>query len=651
VPSARPFVTIRVIVIRYIPHSKHTARPVDVDDALRVAILKEVEANRKKGQDELTLRISELRVSFNRSAAGSATNAERYVQSAASQNLSALDAFFSHSHFGNRSDTAPELPSILGSEFQGAQQEALMGRVQYYEVKVTQPTFMNAIAQAAGLNDLVPFPAETSAVPPCLSVELKNGNVLRMFVGSNPKSCWIRGRLSPDFGLFVKGYKATEFSCLLIGEADNKESVKTRSLTNEHKGENLLYQREVLERCPFRSHANTPIYSFLTNNRQVQFLRSRVISISSDGCPVVEEQASQEVDMATGWPYLWQLLNATHQQLGYSLPLVTIEGEVVKVQSVIGSGAQGVCYGGEYCGESVVIKLSEKVAELYQERRVLGALRNHSQGIKVASIEEEKNTDDNQEELFLDDGSHLISEGAQAYLPVVVAYGRGVLIMSGIGESFNDDKRHGLCAEHVVQLLELHKELVHVGAFHMDICPRHVLCLGSGGLLVIDWGFALLTGDTLKSRLSGKGQYQDAASDRMCTDDLTRTARQLHSIVKTVYGLTHTIFMHRVLHCTLIDAVADAWEREWSSLSVGAVWREMANGEGIDRLCTFVRGGVVVSENAKNDAQLPLGYKSESGKCHHLKRGCCGAETAVHDLNGLRSCRRCVPKLNAGRQE
>jgi hypothetical protein len=63
---------------------------------------------------------------------------------------------------------------------------------------------------------------------------------------------------------------------------------------------------------------------------------------------------------------------------------------------------------------------------------------------------------------------------------------------------------HGLCAGHVKQLLELHDQLQKRGVFHMDICPRHMMCHPNGGLLVIDWGFAIMNGDQFSTRLSGR---------------------------------------------------------------------------------------------------------------------------------------------------
>jgi hypothetical protein len=252
-------------------------------------------------------------------------------------------------------------------------------------------------------------------------------------------------------------------------------------------------------------------------------------------------------------------------------------------------------------------------SELFQERRVLGALRNHSEEIKLASIEEAKSADDEGDQpendqpvddvTSLCDGALLLNADDQACLPYIVAYGPGVLIMRGIGESLSSDecaKRGGLRDKHVTQLLALHLELVRVGAFHMDICPRHMMCHASdGGLLLIDWGFASLPDDVGLSRHSGKGMYSggtvgvnpqpvdstaSAAADRECR-------RQLRSIVKTVYGLTNAGFMKHAL----FDPAASSsvvWEKEWAETSsAGRVWREMVEGIGINRLSSFVRGG------------------------------------------------------------
>jgi hypothetical protein len=235
-------------------------------------------------------------------------------------------------------------------------------------------------------------------------------------------------------------------------------------------------------------------------------------------------------------------------------------------------------------------------------------LRNHGEEIKLASIEEVKSADDENDQPVDDvtslcDGALLLNADDQACLPYIVAYGPGVLIMRGIGESLSSDecaKRGGLRDKHVTQLLALHLELVRVGAFHMDICPRHMMCHASdGGLLLIDWGFASLPDDVGLSRHSGKGMYSggtvgvnpqpvdstaSAAADRECR-------RQLRSIVKTVYGLTNAGFMKHAL----FDPAASSsvvWEKEWAETSsAGRVWREMVEGIGINRLSSFVRGG------------------------------------------------------------
>ena len=219
----------------------------------------------------------------------------------------------------------------------------------------------------------------------------------------------------------------------MIGEADTKSSVKGSSLTDDHKGENLLYQREVIELCPFRIAEKSFIYSFLTNNRQLLFLRSSVTTSAEDGTLILKEEASQEVDMETGWPYLWQLLNATPEELGHSLPIVTIDGASVLLESVIGVGAQGVCYAGTFNSKQVVIKLSTKFEELHQERLVLGALCNKSE-IATASVEAAANCGANGKPFC--DGEQVLDEAAQRCLPSVVAYGTGVLILGSVGKDF-----------------------------------------------------------------------------------------------------------------------------------------------------------------------------------------------------------------------
>jgi hypothetical protein len=342
------------------------------------------------------------------------------------------EKFFGPLGFKKNSANVPKLPKPLEVEFQKAQREALLVKNQY-EVQVTQPTFMNAIGLAAGIEGVKEW-QPTADVPELREVQLPNDRVLRMFTGSQ---CWIGGRLSPDFGLFVKGYKDSEFSALLIGEADNKESVKTSSLTTNHKGENLIYQYEVLNLCPFRVESTNFVYSFLTNNQQIQFLRSRVVRVDDGGALEVEDEASAEVDMVTGWPFLWQLLNASPSDLGHSMPRVHIGGEEILLDSVIGTGAQGVCYAGTFDNQQVVIKLSSNIEELHQERRVLGALRTESD-IVSASVTVNGSANDGATLSTFCEGQHALSSTAQKFVPSVVAYGPGVLVMGPVGKPFDE---------------------------------------------------------------------------------------------------------------------------------------------------------------------------------------------------------------------
>ena len=72
-------------------------------------------------------------------------------------------------------------------------------------------------------------------------------------------------------------------------------------------------------------------------------------------------------------------------------------------------------------------------------------------------------------------------------------------------------------------------------------------------------------------------------------EELPMAARQLESIVKTVYGLIHPGFVAFLRSTSL--SIAVAWNQEWAG-DTGAVWCEMAGGCGIERLSDFVRGGV-----------------------------------------------------------
>jgi hypothetical protein len=393
------------------------------------------------GVEELNIKFDDFITAFKRGTnlgkAGSTTHVQVWAEHEKNGKIyrGSLASFFSSLGFKQTSENVPKLPKPLESKFQREQQTALFDGTTQYEVQVTQPTFMNAIALAAGIDGVKEWNSAAN-VPKLQEVQLPNNRVLRMFTGSQ---CWIGDRLSPDFGLFVKGYQESQFSALLIGEADNKESVKAKSLTNNHKGENLIYQYEVLRLCPFRQDSANFVYSFLTNNRRIQFLRSKVTGVDDVGAIIVENETTDEVDMEIGWPFLWQLLNASPSDLGHSLPSVHIGDNEILLDSVIGIGAQGVCYAGTFEKQQVVIKLSKNIGELYQERRVLGTLRKNSVIISSATVKVNGSAVGSGVILpTLCDGMQALSETAQQFIPSVVAYGPGVLVMGSVGKPFDE---------------------------------------------------------------------------------------------------------------------------------------------------------------------------------------------------------------------
>ena len=211
------------------------------------------------------------------SSANSSTHAHRWALFYCSKTPLTAEAFFAG--WAIDAEFTPALPPQLQKRNLELQFQSLHNAVPEYEVNVMQPTFMRGVqaavlaAEARRAQQTRPFiewvPTKT---PEKLdAVELPYGD-LKNFRGGQR---WLRGTLSPDFGVFSKGYKATEFSCLLLGEADSKESTKS-GLTGGHLGKTLAYGEEVLQQCPFRFDASGFVFSFVTNDYCVRFLRSVV---------------------------------------------------------------------------------------------------------------------------------------------------------------------------------------------------------------------------------------------------------------------------------------------------------------------------------------------------------------------------------------
>ena len=128
---------------------------------------------------ELTKLVAAVRVSQGRSGAGSATLTERWSTSqAANSAFRDLDAFFQP--LGFSSSCSVPLPKPLTLAFQHDQEKKWFDITSSYEVKVTQPTFMNAIAVAAGVKDAMWL--ATEKVPERKEVKMQNG-VLKMVSG------------------------------------------------------------------------------------------------------------------------------------------------------------------------------------------------------------------------------------------------------------------------------------------------------------------------------------------------------------------------------------------------------------------------------------------------------------------------------------
>jgi hypothetical protein len=162
-------------------------------------------------------------------------------------------------------------------------------------------------------------------------------------------------------------------------------------------------------------------------------------------------------------------------------------------------------------------------------------------------------------------------------------------------------------------LLELHGQLEKCGVFHMDICPRHLMCHPDGGLLVIDWGFAVIGEDAVSKRLSGRcavsllclvasahthlpfQSFPSGKSPYAAPKGTKPSDGQLHTIVKTVYALTHAGFVERILRFVALDSesVASAWKTEWASDNCGKMWRDLASGTKIEMLAFSARGCVI----------------------------------------------------------
>ena len=103
---------------------------------------------------------------------------------------------------------------------------------------------------------------------------------------------------------------------------------------------------------------------------------------------------------------------------------------------------------------------------------------------------------------------------------------------------------------------------------------------------------------------------------------------QLHTIVKTVYALTHAGFVERILRLVSLDSAASAWEGEWASDDCGKMWRDMASGTRIEMLARFVRGSAIPSGGGDVGSHV-LGYQSKAGTQLHFKKGCSSATEKV----------------------
>jgi hypothetical protein len=203
-----------------------------------------------------------------------------------------------------------------------------------------------------------------------------------------------------------------------------------------------------------------------------------------------ETQITAEMSMRTAWPWLWALMTARSQVLGYEPPIVMVGKSRLQLNGFVGSGAQGVCYAAEMLQANgpalpVVVKISERHEELYRERRVLGALRTLTQldGPLNASMGDGGGSSDGggggsgggggdggggaaksprkrrahkqhapswaapkdahlsaaaDAGLALCDGQLALDAAAQRCLPRVVAYGPGVLVMTPLGAPFHE---------------------------------------------------------------------------------------------------------------------------------------------------------------------------------------------------------------------
>ena len=229
----------------------------------------------------------------------------------------------------------PPIPPVFEKKFLSEQRtkwENHLGRLKNqrkdardtYELSVLQPTFMVGMRLAAqwkaeytettvtaAKSRLTKFPIEGDWTTP-----IKMRHATLRFAGNAATI----GTLRPDFGLFVDGFAPSSFSALLVGDTDGKDSLGTvfKALTPNHKGKNLGYHQQVLNDCPRRVWQGTWVYSFLTNFEWLQFMRTKRGPEGED-----EHEATEDVNMEHGWPFLWELVNGSPVQLGGVLPSTT----------------------------------------------------------------------------------------------------------------------------------------------------------------------------------------------------------------------------------------------------------------------------------------------------------------------------------------
>lgn len=533
---------------------------------------------------------------------------------------------------------APEMPDEFKrwAEFDGP------------EVTKRQPLFMCGIARALGkaagrkAGDVEGAPKE---------LVLKDGRTLRLTNGKP----WL-DVLIPDFGLFAPGYgpSSATFSALLPIEMDKQSTgSEDKGISSSHNGKLLRYPAVLVSVSAFRELHKSRTFSVVTNGAYVRFASQQATDSGE-----LKTRATHEQTMKVAWPWLWALLHAPLEALGWSVPTVLAEdGKEVPLKDCLGRGSFAAVYKAEE-GSYVKVAIEAKAAAIENEVRVLRALHpetkvnasltvRRKRGLEtipehVAEMVEHEpapaivSEDDIDKELEAAIGkADKRSVSKIGCLPRYVAHGHGVLQARPVfqpveGPSFGPLERSHI-VDGLANLFRMHKR----GVAHGEIAPRH--CgIFNNRLGFYDFGCGNVGG---RSSLEFSGGHW-FASDRL----LARRIKRAEAVVEhrdDVESFVKTVFMllfPRKLQSLEKHAYAGAQEERgynwqgildfWTIMDDDPFWKgalQAARDLEWKWLFENLPGRGVPPERSPAPSSVPTVYRTKSGgkfhlaRCRHLK--------------------------------